>query len=373
MNTVTRTRILLDIDTGVDDALALAYALGSESAEVCGVIASYGNVNQATALRNTRAVLEVLGRTDVPVYSGATCPVWAQSFIPDAGCEAFHGANGLANLDARDFGAQIDTREPVQDPAPLIGTVSVGGYRDTDVHAQPASRIAVTRQRASQILSHGRTPSSEGARAIVDAVRTYGTDVTIVTCGPLTDVADALSLDPSIAKNLRVVFMGGALTQPGNCYDGVSETNIIQDPEAADMLFHSGSCVTMVGLDVTHQCILSASVSAAWRAQGRARSSFLASVADFGIHASMEGQQAKAEGMPLHDPLAVAVAVDPTLVRCFDISLQAQTAGHEPEVRGRTVGDAAGLNNPNAPVTHVALAVDARRFLSLFDAAVASF
>ena len=76
----------------------------------------------------------------------------------------------------------------------------------------------------------------------------YGSDVTVVATGPLTDVDAALTAAPEIASKLRLVMMGGTLTQEGNCWDTTAETNIIQDPEAADRVFHSGADVTMVGL-----------------------------------------------------------------------------------------------------------------------------
>ena len=85
-------RIIASIDTGVDDALALAYLLGStDECELGGVIASYGNVDANTAYANTCAVLDLFGRADIPVFLGSEHPSWADAFIPDAGCAQFHG------------------------------------------------------------------------------------------------------------------------------------------------------------------------------------------------------------------------------------------------------------------------------------------
>ena len=83
-------RIIASIDTGVDDALALAYLLGStDECELGGVIAGYGNVDANTAYANTCAVLDLFGRADIPVFLGSEHPSWADAFIPDAGCAQF--------------------------------------------------------------------------------------------------------------------------------------------------------------------------------------------------------------------------------------------------------------------------------------------
>ena len=91
-------RIIASMDTGVDDALALAYLLGSaDECELGGVIAGYGNVDANTAYANTCAVLDLFGRADIPVFLGSEHPSWADAFIPDAGCAQFHGDDGLGN------------------------------------------------------------------------------------------------------------------------------------------------------------------------------------------------------------------------------------------------------------------------------------
>ncbi len=98
--------------------------------------------------------------------------------------------------------------------------------------------------------------AADGIEHSIEQVREFGRDVTVLATGPLTDVDAAITRAPDIASKLRLVMMGGTLTQPGNCWDAVAETNIIQDPEAANRVFHSGADITMVGLDVTHQCLL---------------------------------------------------------------------------------------------------------------------
>ena len=87
------TRLILDVDTGIDDALALAYLATFDTVDVLGVIGTYGNVSVDTAVRNTSYVLERLGLRHIPVIRGSSHPSWARCFIPDAGCAQFHGTD----------------------------------------------------------------------------------------------------------------------------------------------------------------------------------------------------------------------------------------------------------------------------------------
>lgn len=384
-------RIIASMDTGVDDALALAYLLGSaDECELSGVIASYGNVDANTAYANTRAVLDLFGRADIPVFLGSEHPSWADAFIPDAGCAQFHGDDGLGNTRLAGSGALADgagvpgdmSGDDMSVDVP-DGVVSVGGYLAGDVHAHPAlgSYPRVGRFRSvdrpqsatSTALVSGGTrrcsvDAADGIEYLIEQVREFGRDVTVLSTGPLTDVDAAITRAPDIASKLRLVMMGGTLTQPGNCWDAVAETNIIQDPEAANRVFHSGADIIMVGLDVTHQCLLTRSAADRWRATGTKRGRFLADLADFSIKANLEADTALfSGGMPLHDPLAAAVALDSSLVDCFDLALRAETnTGDFNGVRGRTTGDPVGLVNHSMPHVHVALGVDSGRFLDEF-------
>ncbi|WP_143882619.1 nucleoside hydrolase [Bifidobacterium longum] len=385
-------RIIASMDTGVDDALALAYLLGSaDECELSGVIASYGNVDANTAYANTCAVLDLFGRADIPVFLGSEHPSWADAFIPDAGCAQFHGKDGLGNTWLAGAGALADgagvpgddmSGDDMSEDVP-DGVVSVGGYLVGDAHAHPASgsypRVGRSRpvdrpqSATSTALVSGGTrrcsvDAADGIEYLIEQVREFGRDVTVLSTGPLTDVDAAITRAPDIAPKLRLVMMGGTLTQPGNCWDAVAETNIIQDPEAANRVFHSGADITMVGLDVTHQCLLPRSAADQWRATGTKRGRFLADLADFSIKANLEADPALfSGGMPLHDPLAAAVALDSSLVDCFDLALRAETnTGDFNGVRGRTTGDPVGLVNHSMPHVHVALGADSGRFLDEF-------
>ena len=364
-------KLILDVDTGIDDALALAYLASFNNIEILGVIGTYGNVAADTAVYNTAYVLERLGFRNVPVLRGSTRPSWAASFIPDAGCAQFHGTDGLGG-----FGPAVGS--------PAVACVSDSGESDIQ---STTNTVYVSDSGESFSLSFttcdgaAHSPAlPEGVRFIVDMVRKYGSDVTVVATGPLTDVDAALTAAPEIASKLRLVMMGGTLTQEGNCWDTTAETNIIQDPEAADRVFHSGADVTMVGLDVTHQCLLGSDATMRWR-QAASQShdprtdarTFLADIVDFSIAANIQADaRLFSTGMPLHDPLAAAVAVDPSLVECFDLPMKVETeTGDFHGTRGRTIGDPAGLIDPSAPRVHVALTVNHSRFVEDFTRRIA--
>lgn len=382
-------KLILDVDTGIDDALALAYLASFNEVDLLGIIGTYGNVVADTAVRNTRYVLDRLGLHHVPAMAGSTHPSWADSFIADAGCAQFHGVDGLGG-----FGPVADSSVPdsvVVNAIPSdcqtcsdgicaseAGTctsavrrlISVGGYDVHDPHANPSTdSFALSFAMGNRAMRADTVHSPalpEGVRFIIDTIRRFGSDVTVVATGPLTDIAAAIDAAPDIASSLQLVMMGGTLTQEGNCWDATAETNIIQDPEAADRVFHSEADTTMVGLDVTHQCLLGRAATAGWR--GTELGDFLADMADFSIEANAKADaRLFAKGMPLHDPLAAAVAIDPGLVGCFDLPMKVETqTGDFHGTRGRTIGDPAGLIDPSAPRVHVALTVDHDRFVADF-------
>ena len=382
-------KLILDVDTGIDDALALAYLASFNEVDLLGIIGTYGNVVADTAVRNTRYVLDRLGLHHVPAMAGSTHPSWADSFIADAGCAQFHGVDGLGG-----FGPVADSSVPdsvVVNAIPSdcqtcsdgicaseAGTctsavrrlISVGGYDVHDPHANPSTdSFALSFAMGDRAMRADTVHSPalpEGVRFIIDTIRRFGSDVTVVATGPLTDITAAIDAAPDIASSLQLVMMGGTLTQEGNCWDATAETNIIQDPEAADRVFHSEADTTMVGLDVTHQCLLGRAATAGWR--GTELGDFLADMADFSIEANAKADaRLFAKGMPLHDPLAAAVAIDPGLVGCFDLPMKVETqTGDFHGTRGRTIGDPAGLIDPSAPRVHVALTVDHDRFVADF-------
>ena len=299
-------KLILDVDTGIDDALAIAYALASPELDLIGVTCTYGNVEVDQAVRNSLAILELFGRTDVPVYAGPQ----REDFEVMEISQFIHGVNGIGEAKLYD-----------------------------------ASRAA-EQQSAVDFM--------------VQSVHRYGDDLVIVPVGPLTTVAAAVEADENFASRAHIVCMGGALTVPGNVTP-CAEANINQDPEAADFVFRQGEDITMIGLDVTLQTLLTTVETKQWGDLGTAGGDFLATATNYYIKA-YETTAPHLGGCGLHDPLAVAVAADPSLVDTLAINLKVDTDG---ETRGRTIGDETCLNDP-VKSARVAVGVDVERFLEEF-------
>lgn len=304
-------KLILDLDTGIDDALAIAYALGSPELELIAITSTYGNVTMDQSVRNALAVTDLLGHDNVRVYRGLAHAQCANSFSVQPVSAFIHGTNGLGEIVIPDSQRREETESAVD--------------------------------------------------FIIDAAKTYGNDLVYVPTGPMTNIAAALRKAPEIKDLIgAIVLMGGALTVPGNV-SAWSEANISQDPEAANELFHSGARITMVGLDVTLRTLLTYDQTRQWRDLGTTAGRFLADMTDYYIR-SYETTSPHLGGCGLHDPLAVGVAADPTLVRTLPINMQVDVDG---PTRGRTIGDGERLNLP-ATTTQVAVNVDAPRFLHEF-------
>lgn len=250
------TPILFDCDTGIDDALALLYAAHA-GADIAACTVTHGNVPVEIGTRNTLTVLDAIGLGHVPVFSGAARPL-AQELRT---AEHVHGDDGLGNI---------------QLPAPA------------------------------------RAPEAElAAAALVRLAAQRPGELTLVPVGPLTNIALALMMDPEFAQNIkRVVLMGGAIGAAGNA-SAVAEANIHCDPEAAQLVLDAPWDVTWVGLEATMRTGLTpemldelASSTApggalAWNAMQFYLDSY---ERNLGYRTCM-----------LHDPLAMALALDPTL------------------------------------------------------------
>lgn len=195
-------KVIFDTDPGVDDAIALYFALAHPDIELLGITTTFGNVRVHQAAANALYLTAIAGRA-VPVTQGIASP-WVQ---PPGEPPAFiHGDDGLGNLPQR----------------------------------LPCS--AATDPRSS-------------AQFIVDTVRAHPHQVSLVAVGPLGNLALALKLAPDIAALVKqVIVMGGAINEPGNV-SPVAEANIWNDPHAADIVFSAHWPLVMVGLDVTHQVV----------------------------------------------------------------------------------------------------------------------
>ncbi len=313
--------MVIDCDPGVDDALALAMALVSPEIEILAVTAVQGNVPARWARRNARRALTFFGAhlegppSLPPVHSGASFPLLRRR-VDRRVSAAIHGRDGLGDM----FSG--GRRPPALSPAPK----------------EPADRL------------------------IASLARRMGGDLTLVALGPLTNLALAVRRAPrAMARVGRIVVMGGAARMPGNAAPA-AEFNIHCDPHAADLVLGCGAPITLVGLDVTRQTILPAKALRGGGAFRRALRDLTRPYAAFSK--ANRGE----DGIILHDPLALAAAIDPSLVRCETRPVQVE-CGDGP-ARGMTVVDLrpeAGLREGGAGgMVDVALEVEAERFLAFF-------
>ena len=195
----------------------------------------------------------------------------------------------------------------------------------------------------------------------------YKKDLTIVAVGPLTNVAKAIQKDPQFAEKVgRIVIMGGAVLLPGNV-NQLAEANIYQDHNAANIVFTSKAKVTMVGLDVTMRTIFTKKETQNWRNIGTVSAKKYADMVDFYINAYATTQP-ELNGCALHDPLAVAVAVDPSLVQTFEMNMKVGTTEAD---FGRTIGDKARLLEKD-PNVSICINVNHKEFNSRFYTVLAN-
>ena len=305
---MAKKKMILDLDTGVDDALALAYALATPDADLIGVVSSFGNTQVETAAQNTLKLLELLGKSDVPVFVGA-----AHSSTTD------------------DF-------ETMQVSMDIHGKNAIGDVALPEPKTTPATTSAVD--------------------FLIASAHQYADDLVVVPTGPLTNLAAAFKKDPQIADLIgNITLMGGALVVPGNVTP-YTEANINQDPEAADYVFKHAKHLVMVGLDVTLQTLLTKQETKQWRDLGTEKGRVFADIFDYYIDAYYNLDINKA-GAALHDPLAVGVAVDPNFVTLLPLNMMVDVND------GRTIGDPSRLRDPHKN-NYVAVEVDEPFYLERF-------
>ena len=289
--------VVLDCDPGHDDAIALLLALASPELELVGVTTVHGNQTLEKTTDNALRVLALVGREDVPVAMGADRPLVRELHV----AAHVHGDSGLD-------GPELPRRasEPVE-------------------------------QHAVDFL-----------------VERVDQETVLVPVGPLTNVAQALDRG---MRPARIVLMGGAIGE-GNMTPA-AEFNIWADPEAAARVFASGLDVTMIGLDVTHEALLTPAWAERFRAAGRI-GTFVADLVEFfkQYHARTYGW----DGAPIHDAVALAHALRPGMVRTEHVNIEVEL---ESELtRGRTVVDR-WHRTDRAPNAQVGVEIDSDTFLEL--------
>lgn len=276
----------VDTDMGIDDAMALAYLLATPGAELVGVGTVSGNVSADQAARNVLDLLALAQRPGIPVAVGAAHP---QTGFHDGGVPHIHGANGIGSI-------ELPTSAQALSPVTAVELLLA--------------------------LSHR-----------------YPGDLRIITIGPLTNLAAALEVDPTLVDRVAGVFiMGGAALSPGNLTP-VAEANIGNDPEAAAAVISAAWPITLVPLDVTLANILEESQRQELLHSGRPVGQAIGDMLDLytGFYVHTYGRRCAA----LHDPLAVAIAVG-DVVPTLAPSVQVEVDSTDGPGRGQTICDLRG-------------------------------
>jgi len=271
-------KIIIDTDPGIDDSMAIFFALSSPELEVIGLTTVFGNVQVDLATTNALRLLEIAGRTDIPVATGA-----ANSLVGDyADPPTFiHGDDGQGN-----------------------------------VHLPPPK---------------GAPIGQSAAQFIVEQIMSQPGEVTLVPIGPLTNIALALRLEPRIVKHVKqVVLMGGNAFVPGNSTPA-AEANIHDDPEAADVVLGAGWPLTMVGLDVTTKACMTYDQLQAYARSSSPMAQHLARITPFYLDFSKSRNDVG--GLLVHDSTAIAYLLLPDAFTTKAWPVRVETQGMS---RGKT-------------------------------------
>jgi purine nucleosidase len=298
--------IIIDCDPGQDDAVAILLALGSpDELEVLAVTTVAGNVPLDLTEKNARKVVALAGRPDLPVHRGCDRPL-ARALVT---AEFVHGRTGL------------------------------------DGAVLPEPRVA--------------SAPAHAVDAIIEILRARpaGT-VTLCPIGPLTNIATVMRRAPDVVPRIReIVLMGGAIGE-GNITPA-AEFNIYVDPHAAEAVFGAGVPLVMVGLDVTHQALVTPERLETIRALDTPLSRAAAGLLEF--YNIYDQTRRGRVGAPLHDPCAIAYLLRPELFAGRPCHVAIETRGEH--TLGRTVVDWAGRTG-KAPTALVVHGIDADAFFA---------
>ena len=301
-------KVLIDTDPGVDDTMAITFALRSPELELVGLTSVFGNSYVEFTTQNTLRLVELEGNDHIPVARGAAKPLFN---------------------DPRDMGMHVHGKEGMggANPSPPKGQV-------IDIHA---------------------------AQFIAETVRNNPGEITLIPVGPLTNIALAVRLAPDIVDLVKeVVIMGGSAYAGGNA-SPVAEANIYNDPHAAQIAFSAGWPLTMVGLDATMKCVMTKGYLDEICMAGNPATNLIRDILPFyqDFHDQIYGLRGD---LHTHDPSAVAYVIDPGLFETKKIPMFVETIGG---CAGQTVPDERSQLGDFCEI-NVCLDVDADRFLDLY-------
>lgn len=267
-----RRKVILDVDTGSDDAVAIMTALRSRELEVLGITTVHGNLPLACTTDNTLRVVELLG-ADVPVY---------------AGC-----------------------------PYPLVHDLLPGRRRNADEEPKETvvdGKVVAVHEKTLPLPPPTRRPQEEHAVSwLLRTLKTSEEPITLIPVGAMTNIAAVLRMDPSVKEHIdEIICMGGGVHVHNRAFR--SETNFYNDPEAAKILVNSGVKLTIVSLDATHSAWFGYEEADRLRALGTRAADFAADMLCHRICAANLTGARREPKSALHDVLAVCAAIDPSIL-----------------------------------------------------------
>ncbi|PKG21815.1 nucleoside hydrolase [Niallia nealsonii] len=302
-----KDKVILDVDTGIDDAIGIILAVKSQKFDILGITTVNGNVSLDTATSNTCKILDFLGVDDIPVIKGASNPILRNPFFE----HRIHGADGLG-----------------------------GALKNAPIKNQ---------------ISDGFAPDF-----IINSILSFPGEVTLILTGPLTNLALAVKKCPQITKHVKeVIFMGGVVKGVGNVTP-TAEFNTYVDPEAAKIVLHAGfQTLIQVGLDITRKALLTKEHIELLHDK-RLAQYISESTSDYqqkyfaryGVHACA-----------MHDPLAVGIAIQRNLATMVKHYVDVETKSELCD--GQLVCDFQNRLNKQANL-HVCLEIEVETFFNLF-------
>ena len=284
-----KRKLIIDCDPGQDDAVMLLLALACPDVfDVLGITTVAGNVPLDLTQRNARIMCELAGRTDVPVFAGCDKPMRHELIT----AENVHGKTGIDGVDI------YEPALPLQD------------------------------QHAVEFIIETLLGADDNS-------------ITLVPTGPLTNIGQAISQQPGILSKVRdIVLMGGAMREAGNTTPS-AEFNILEDPDAAQIVMHCGRPLTIVPLDVTHQALVSHKRIEQIRALNSPVGTAVVGMMEF--FNRFDSEKYGSDGAPLHDPCTIAYLLKPELFEGKMCNVEVETGSRL--TRGHTAVDFWGVSN----------------------------
>ena len=305
-------KIIIDTDPGIDDTMAIYFALNSNVLDVIGITTVYGNTSNTQGTENALRILEIAKRDDIPVHTGASKPLTTEYLGKG---EVVHGKDGQGN-----------------------------------------SNLVVPQTKESNLTA---------VEYLKNQINQFPGEITLVPIGPLTNIAQLLIEYPDIDQKIaEIVLMGGNALSQGNA-SPAAEANIRNDPEAANTVFSSNTLITMVGLDVTNEVFMDDNTIQEITDSGSKETDHLKIILPHYVEFLSKFYNKK--GMPIHDSSAIAYLVDKNLFKTINYPIVVETEGIS---RGKTwmgTSKTEDINDPwaNRVNVNICIEVDSEKTIEL--------